>query len=79
MNQDDTFEDIKERIEIGLSNNFPAQARLIILGEIFCSVTHRHITIKQGRELEALLGLKDLMPDYDQIRSLGFVGELHSV
>ena len=75
MTQEDTFEDIKERIEIGLSNNFPVQSRLIMLGEIFCSVTYGHITPNQGYQLEDLLGLKELIPDYERVRSLGFVGE----
>ncbi|MDS3860529.1 hypothetical protein RIF25_06865 [Thermosynechococcaceae cyanobacterium BACA0444] len=47
-----------------------------MLGEIFCSVTYGHITPNQGYELEGLLGLEELIPDYEQIRSLGLIGEL---
>ncbi|MDS3861075.1 hypothetical protein RIF25_09685 [Thermosynechococcaceae cyanobacterium BACA0444] len=76
--QDSTFEDMKERIEIGLSNDFPVQSRLIMLGEIFCAATHGLISLKQGYELEDLLGLKDLIEDYGKIRQIGFSGEFVS-
>ncbi|MDG2989796.1 hypothetical protein L3556_02420 [Candidatus Synechococcus calcipolaris G9] len=77
--QDKNFEDIKERIEIGLSNDFPLQSRLIMLGEIFCSVGHGLITPNQGYELEDLLGLDQLIEDYDRVREMGFSGEFVSV
>ncbi|MDS3860054.1 hypothetical protein RIF25_04450 [Thermosynechococcaceae cyanobacterium BACA0444] len=77
--QDKNFEDIKERIETGLGNNFPPEARLIMLGEIFCSLSHGLITPNQAYELEDLLGLKQFFQNYDQLREIGAFGETFAV
>ncbi len=70
------FLDMKERIETGLANNFPTQSRLIMLGQISYAVGRGDITINQGRELEELLGLKELLENYGKIREMGFWGDL---
>lgn len=70
------FLDMKDRIETGITNNFPTQSRLIMLGQISYAVGRGDITINQGRELEELLGLQELIENYSQIREMGFWGDL---
>lgn len=72
----DIFLNIKERIETGLANDFPVQSRLIMLGQISYAVGRGDITINQGRELEELLGLKELVENFDRVREMGFWGDL---
>ncbi|AFY60195.1 hypothetical protein [Synechococcus sp. PCC 6312] len=75
---EEIYDSFLERIEIAVSNNIPAMSRFMILGEISYAVGRGDITIKQGRELERLLGLKEMIDDYAQIREQGFWGELNT-
>lgn len=75
---DENFNEIKERVETGLRNNIPFQPRLIMLGEIVYAVERGDMTPNQGRQLEELLGLREILDDYEQIREQGFFGELIS-
>lgn len=72
---DKDFNEIKERIEIGVKNNIPFAPRLVMLGEIMYAVGRGDITPGQGQELEQLLALREMLEDYDTIRELAFFGE----
>lgn len=74
----DIFIDMKGRIETGLANGFSVQSRLIMLGQISYAAGRGDITINQGRELEELLGLKELVENFDRVREMGFWGDLES-
>ena len=50
------FEEFKERIEEGLKNNMPRDAKLIILGQILYAVTRDELTNQEGSQLEEMLG-----------------------
>ena len=62
MNQElssKVFEEFKEIIEEGLKNNWPRDAKLIILGQILYAVTRDEITNRKPWELEEMLGKRE--------------------
>ncbi|MEG4507097.1 hypothetical protein QUA81_27325 [Microcoleus sp. F6_B4] len=70
------FNSFKERIELGITNNIPVEARLIVLGELIYAAERRDLTPKQARELEALLRLSEILKNYQAIREQAIFGEL---
>ena len=56
VNQLAVFEEFKQRIEEGLKNNMPRDAKLIILGQILYAVTRDELTNQEGWQLEEMLG-----------------------
>ncbi|NJS12692.1 MAG: hypothetical protein HC789_21120 [Microcoleus sp. CSU_2_2] len=70
------FNSFKERIELGLKNNIPVEARLIVLGELIYAAERKDLTPKQARELEALLRLSEILKNYQAIREQAIFGEL---
>ncbi|MEG4324591.1 hypothetical protein QUB37_13490 [Microcoleus sp. AT3-A2] len=70
------FNSFKERIELGIKNNIPVEARLIVLGELIYAAERRDLTPKQARELEALLRLSEILKNYQAIREQAIFGEL---
>ncbi len=70
------YEDIKGRVQAGLTHNFPVESRLIMLGQISYAATRGEITLKQADELETMLGLELLLPNFEQIREMGFWGDV---
>ncbi|MFB2876572.1 hypothetical protein [Floridanema aerugineum] len=73
------FNNIKQRIELGIKNNIPVESKLIMLGEIVYATERQDLTPKEARELEALLNLEESIKDYKIIRELAIFGELVSV
>ncbi len=70
------FNSFKERIELGIKNNIPVEARLIVLGELIYAAERKDLTPKQARELEALLRLSEILKNYQAIREQAIFGEL---
>jgi len=70
------FNSFKERIELGIKNNIPVEARLIVLGELIYATERKDLTPKQARELEALLRLSEILKNYQAIREQAIFGEL---
>ncbi len=70
------FNSFKERIELGVKNNIPVEARLIVLGELIYAAERKDLTPKQARELEALLRLSEILKNYQAIREQAIFGEL---
>ncbi|MCU0543742.1 MAG: hypothetical protein MUE44_16430 [Oscillatoriaceae cyanobacterium Prado104] len=70
------FSSFKERIELGIKNNIPVEARLIVLGELIYAAERRDLTPKEARELEALLRLPEILKNYQAIREQAIFGEL---
>lgn len=53
---EDHFSEFKEIVECGLKNNMPRDAKLITLGQILYAVTRDDLTIKEGWQLEEMMG-----------------------
>jgi hypothetical protein len=70
------FSSFQERIKLGLQNNIPIEARLIILGEVIYAAERQDISPKQARDLEELLGLSQFFQNYLMIREQAIFGEL---
>ncbi|MCC3408944.1 MAG: hypothetical protein JGK17_25890 [Microcoleus sp. PH2017_10_PVI_O_A] len=70
------FNSFKARIELGIKNNIPVEARLIVLGELIYAAERKDLTPKQARELEALLRLSEILKNYQAIREQAIFGEL---
>ncbi|MEG4287098.1 hypothetical protein QUB68_28740 [Microcoleus sp. A006_D1] len=70
------FNSFKERIELGIKNNIPVEARLIVLGELIYAAERKDLTPKQARELESLLRLSEILKNYQAIREQAIFGEL---
>jgi hypothetical protein len=73
---DNLFQSFKERINLGIKNNIPVEARSIVLGELIYAAERQGLTPKQARELENLLGLSEIFKNYDAIREQAIFGEL---
>ncbi|MBA3924026.1 MAG: hypothetical protein H0X31_20950 [Nostocaceae cyanobacterium] len=50
------FKEFKEIIEIGLQNNMPRDAKLIMVGQILNAVACNQLTIEEGQKLEEIMG-----------------------
>lgn len=70
------YEDMKERIQTGVNNRFPVESRLIMLGQVSYAAVRGEITLRQADELEAMLELESMLPNFDQIREMGFWGDI---
>ena len=70
------FNSFQERIDLGIKNNIPIEAKLIMLGEIIYAAERRDLTPKQARELEDLLRLSESLKNYEVIREQAIFGEL---
>lgn len=73
---DSIFYSFQERINLGIKNNIPIEARLIMLGELVYAAERQDLNPKQARELEALLKLSEVIKNYEAIRSQAIFGEL---
>lgn len=73
---DNIFHSFRERINLGIKNNIPVEARLIMLGELIYATERKDLTPKQARELETLLRLSEILKNYDAIREQAIFGEL---
>lgn len=73
---DNLFHSFKERITLGITNNIPVEARLIMLGELIYATERKDLTPKQARELENLLRISEILKNYDAIREQAIFGEL---
>ncbi|WP_199248316.1 hypothetical protein [[Phormidium] sp. ETS-05] len=70
------FNSLKERIELGHRHQIPVESKLIMLGEIIYAAGRGDLIPKEARELENLLGLRQVVQNYDAVREQGFFGEL---
>lgn len=71
---DRVFNNFKYTIELGLKNQMPIEAKLILLGQIHYAMERQDLTIKEVEALENLLGIG--IKNYQKEMEYAVFGEL---